>query len=214
MTQAIWKSQIIVDQAGVNLGILHADMYVDVCIREGIITLTPILTVWAEVGVRMAVRDGDFGLRILSSVKEALSDHGQVFSDHKDLGFRMRVGLDPWEAQNSITEILMEVVRSLGFRAAYQATWSNAESITRPQLLESIRRAPHLMMLSRSLRHPSMVIIEDPSFRRFLGAVGVEVLKLIGYWHRSSRLEYDDLLDALSQVTMVRGSWEGEPPCP
>lgn len=214
VTQTIWKRQVLVAQEEVYLGILHADMYLDICIRDDIITLKPSLTVWARVGVRTAVRDENFGLRILSSAKEALSDHGQVFSDHKDLGFRMRVDRDPWETQDPITEILMEVVRSLGFRAAYQATWSNAESITRPQLLESIRRAPHLMMLSRRLGHLSRVITEDPSLRRFLGAVGVETLKLIGYWHRSSRLEYDDLLDALSQATMVRSSWEEEPPCP
>ncbi len=214
MTQTVWKSQILVAQEEVNIGILRADMYLDVCIRDDIITLKPFLTVWAEVGVRTAVRNENFGLRILSSAKEALSDHGQVFSDHKDMGFRMRVDLDPWGTRYFITEILMEVVRSLGFSAAYQATWSNAESITRPQLLESIRRAPHLMVLSRRLERQSMVITEDPSLRRFLGAVGVETLKLIGYWHRSSRLEYDDLLDALSQATMVRGSWEEEPPCP
>jgi hypothetical protein len=195
----VWETQHEIIRNEVLMGILHLRQSLN--LDQDV--MVPVLSVFVT-----TLASKDVVLDVLRSVKDALAEHGQVVADYDDLGFKVRIDLDPWEAQDLVVEYAVKAVYTLGFGLQQRPTGRRRERVTQPMFNTFLHEAPHLMMLARSLWDGYVTSRREPPPSMFSDPTSKRVLLEVGAWCSSCPREYDALLQALT----LKRSWEAGTP--
>jgi hypothetical protein len=199
----VWETQHEINQNEFLRGILHLRQSLD--LDQDV--LIPVLSVFVT-----PLASKDVVLAVLRPVKDALAERGEVVADYADLGFKMRIDLDPWEAQDEVVGCAVEAVRTLGFDLQQRPTGRRRGRVTRPEFNQFLREASHLMMLARSLEDGYITSDRDLPHVMFSDPTSTMAVMKVGSWCSSYPQKYGALLQALTTGLMLRRSWEEEAP--
>jgi hypothetical protein len=194
----VWETQHEIIRNSFLQGILHLHMSLD--LDQDV--LIPVLSVFVT-----TLAPKDVVLDVLRSVKDALAERGQVVADYADLGFKVRIDLDPWEAQDEVVGCAVEAVRTLGLDL--QQRPSGRWSVNQPVFERFLRRAPHLMMLARSLWDGYVTSRRELPPSMFSDHTSKRVVLEVGAWCSSRPQEYDALIRTPETLKM---SWKAGTP--
>lgn len=212
MTMQVW-SNVIYDlvRGGRKLDDLYLDMYVNVYIAHGVLTMRPVL--------KLSLMDGWKDEAQLDRVRVAVERSGLcVWS--KDAILTIRLDLDPWAERASIEALVIKAVNSIGLDLTNRFSPDEDIGHQRTTLNRFILGAAHLIMLAKNAGDGEVSDV----FRRSHRYEVLYNLPLVGStsdtntvmhlsdWCRFRPNDCKVILTTLAKVEKVVGSWEVKTP--